>query len=222
MSLQFAKRERIVSHGNGTIIRDVDNVPYGEFARFKGLTGIYEITCKTTNKSYIGSTRGLDGRISKHFSELRLNRHTNAEMQKDFNLYGFEDFEYTSIKVFDNDIETTILLEAETDYLKSKELINLYNEKITGIYLSDNLRGSYKNVNKDDHKTLEYRELMSKILSKNGVAKFDIYGKFIEEFGRINDILEKYPDYKAQPIRGVCNGSKKSYKGYIWKYIIKE
>lgn len=53
---------------------------------------IYKITCLSNNKFYIGSTNNFKNRKYTHFSKLRLNKHKSKDMQKDFNLYGKENF----------------------------------------------------------------------------------------------------------------------------------
>ena len=46
---------------------------YGTFSNMNGKSGIYSIFNKITNKEYIGSTSNIGSRITKHFSELKLN-----------------------------------------------------------------------------------------------------------------------------------------------------
>ena len=88
--------------------------------------------------------------------------------------------------------------------------------------MSDELRAKHSHYNKETHKTEEYRNKMVKLKNKYKVVKFTFNGEPIEEFESIELIREKYPDYKVNTIRGVCNGSKKSYKGFLWRYIDKE
>jgi hypothetical protein len=52
------------------------------------------------------------------------------------------------------------------------------------------------------------------------------YGKFnkdtdelIQIYQTSIDILEENPDYYLQAIKGCCQGSKSSYKGFKWHYI---
>ena len=59
------------------VVRRNAHVPYGDFAKFKDIVGVYYIKCKTTNKQYVGSTTNVAERIGKHFSELFNNKHTN-------------------------------------------------------------------------------------------------------------------------------------------------
>lgn len=43
-------------------------------------------------------------------------------------------------------------------------------------------------------------------------------GEIIEIFEIIKDISDKYPDYYLQAIRGCCQGTKNSYRGFRWHY----
>lgn len=63
-----------------------------------GKSGIYSIFNKITNKEYIGSTSNIGSRITKHFSELKLNKHTNHAMQDDFNEHGIDSFVYRIVE----------------------------------------------------------------------------------------------------------------------------
>jgi group I intron endonuclease len=64
-------------------------------------SGIYKITCKVTNKFYIGSSQELKRRKVYHFNRLRANKHPNPHMQNSYNLYGEQSFEYEVIKYCD-------------------------------------------------------------------------------------------------------------------------
>jgi hypothetical protein len=44
----------------------------------------------------------------------------------------------------------------------------------------------------------------------------------IEVFQNRLELLEKYPDYATSPLLSVCNGWKSSYKGFLWRYRIRE
>lgn len=93
-------------------IRETDNVTYGTFSHLAGM-GVYQIRCKSENKAYIGSSSNCQERVQKHFSELRLNKHTNKRLQAAFNKYGFDDF-VCSIVMYVNDKYN--LSEVETNY----------------------------------------------------------------------------------------------------------
>ncbi len=117
-------------------IRETDNVTYGTFSHLAGM-GVYQIRCKSENKAYIGSSSNCQERVQKHFSELRLNKHTNKRLQAAFNKYGFDDF-VCSIVMYVNDKYN--LSEVETNYQIKLGIDNIYNDKITGYYMTDELR----------------------------------------------------------------------------------
>ena len=58
------------------------------------LTCIYCIRNKINNKVYIGSTKWYKKRINIHKNQLKRNKHYSLEMQSDYNIYGFDNFEY--------------------------------------------------------------------------------------------------------------------------------
>lgn len=41
----------------------------------------------------------------------------------------------------------------------------------------------------------------------------------IKVYSRIEDVIKDNPTFKAQTIRGCCNGNKKTAYSYIWRYI---
>lgn len=58
---------------------------------------IYAIQHNVTKRIYVGCTVHLYKRIREHICHLRNGKHTNSEMQKDYDLYG-EDFSYYIIE----------------------------------------------------------------------------------------------------------------------------
>lgn len=77
---------------------------------------IYLIINKQNNKIYIGSSVNFTKRKCSHLSSLRRNVHYNYKLQKDFNLYGEEWFEFIKYKEYKN-IQYSLLLEKEQYYL---------------------------------------------------------------------------------------------------------
>lgn len=57
-------------------------------------SGIYQIINKINGKSYIGSSINLTWRKTKHFTELRNQKHHSIILQKAFNKYGESNFEF--------------------------------------------------------------------------------------------------------------------------------
>lgn len=64
------------------------------------LSGVYCIINKCTQKRYIGSSLNLKRRLMQHYSYLRLNKHSNKLLQRNFNKYGEENINISFIKVF--------------------------------------------------------------------------------------------------------------------------
>ena len=190
--------------------RENDNFNYGHFNEFN-VCGVYGIKCKINNLEYIGSSNEISRRLQKHFSELRFNRHTNTKLQLDFNKYGIANFEYYIVE------ETSNFSKREVEIQIEKGILNLYNEKITGHYMSEELKNSRSNSSKESHKTDEYRKKMS-LLKSNKISQLTREGDYVAIYNNMTELLELNPTFKAQPIRGVCNGSKKTAYNYKWEY----
>ena len=54
--------------------------------------GIYKFTCLQNNRSYVGQSNGVLGRISSHVRHLESGAHSNRELQEDYDLYGASEF----------------------------------------------------------------------------------------------------------------------------------
>jgi hypothetical protein len=61
------------------------------------LPGVYMILCLVNNKRYYGESKNVSARLSQHKSRLRRNLHESPELQRDFNLYGEENFEFSPL-----------------------------------------------------------------------------------------------------------------------------
>jgi group I intron endonuclease len=60
--------------------------------------GIYQITCVTTGRFYIGSAKDLHNRHRQHFGDLQRGSHSNQKLQRAFNKYGIEAFTFTVLE----------------------------------------------------------------------------------------------------------------------------
>ena len=114
----------------------------------KILSGVYRITCVANNKTYIGSSDNIMRRLKTHERELKKGSHNNRLMQKDYEKYGAEFFEF---RVLFKDIP--------------KDKLTAY-EKV-GIYLYDSIV-MYKGYNDiwptTNHKAFKeaYNDLVEK------------------------------------------------------------
>lgn len=199
-------------HGDYEKIRKGDHFKYGEFSKYNNTPAIYGLKCKITNKIYIGSTKNIQHRLSKHFSLLYSNEHSNKRLQQDYNEYGYDNFEI--IIYNDNPVN---LLEEERELQIKIGIDNLYNEKISNYYISKELRTKCANADKSSHKTKEYREKMSKIKT-NKVAQYDLQMNIIKIWDSAIKICEEL-GYTRSVILSCCNGSKPRAYGYNWRYV---
>lgn len=75
--------------------------------------GIYQIVNKVNQKKYIGSSIRLQGRKKRHFSELNCNIHHSQALQRAYNKYGKDNFNFFILEY----CEIEKLLEREQYYL---------------------------------------------------------------------------------------------------------
>lgn len=90
----------------------------------KILSCVYEIRNTRNNKRYIGSTVNFKRRIGKHKWALKNNIHKNKALQRDYNYYGADVFEYKILKK----CKPSQLKEYEQDYI-DLYLFDCYNRK---------------------------------------------------------------------------------------------
>jgi len=100
------------------------------------MKGIYKIYNKITEKYYIGSTNSLNMRWKYHLRYLKQNKHWNIHLQRSFNKYGIDKFEFIILEVMPHTVNEIDLLNTEqkwldTVFLEDKD--NVYNIcKISG------------------------------------------------------------------------------------------
>jgi group I intron endonuclease len=86
------------------------------------ISGIYKILNKANGKYYVGSSIDLNKRWSSHKKSLIRNKHPNIHLQRAWNKYGMDNFEFGILEyVNEND-----LLKHEQKYLEDEDE-NRYN-----------------------------------------------------------------------------------------------
>lgn len=71
-------------------------------------SGIYLITCTGNSKQYVGSSNNIPYRWRKHREKLASGRHWNRFLQRSWNKYGAEAFEYAVLEVVDDPAQLRI------------------------------------------------------------------------------------------------------------------
>lgn len=65
---------------------------------WRKMIGIYCIKNLINDKVYIGQSTNVESRLAHHRSSLRHNRHDNSYLQKAWNKYGEDNFEFSIIE----------------------------------------------------------------------------------------------------------------------------
>lgn len=89
---------------------------------YKRICGIYTITNVVNNKKYVGYSRDVSNRLYKHKCNLVENKHDNDYLQKAFNKYGLNNFNFE------------LLVICKEEYLESEEnywcnILDTHNRK---------------------------------------------------------------------------------------------
>lgn len=84
--------------------------------------GIYKITNVVNGKFYIGSSNNLKKRKREHFWSLDKGNHVNAHLQRAYDKYGKDSFEFDVLEFLNNDEN---LLEIEQFYIDTTDCCNL-------------------------------------------------------------------------------------------------
>lgn len=111
-----------------TIILNRAKENYEYFYGCGGTKSVYEILCKATGRRYIGSSVNADKRLSSHASLLSNHNHLNKEMQKDYDIYGSDSFEFRVIGTYQS-FTTNYLEYFFMYYYKTKDIRFGYNFK---------------------------------------------------------------------------------------------
>jgi group I intron endonuclease len=120
------------------------------------ICGVYKITNKIDDKFYIGSSIDIERRWKSHKIAAKSPKYNHLELYKDFNLYGFDNFEFEILEK----CEPEKRLEREKDYIvklnarqygyNGQGLEKHHNHKLT-LEEVEYIRTQYDNrMNKDD------------------------------------------------------------------------
>lgn len=111
-----------------------------------------------------------------------------------------------------------------------KKMSEIKKEQYASGEVEINLEGVMKGVEERNRRWKENPELkqqmINKVSKKNNkyqYLKIDRDTKeIIEVYESRLDVLDKNPDYKTSPLLSACNGHKRSYKGFFWRYRDRE
>lgn len=88
---------------------------------FESRSGIYQIKHKETGKLYVGSAVCLRKRWNRHLFLLRKGEHDNIHLQRAWNLFGAEAFEFSVLEYVD---EREALIDREKFWFIQLDVVN--------------------------------------------------------------------------------------------------
>lgn len=183
---------------------------------------IYKIENKINHKKYIGLTNNIVRRRARHFSDLSRGVHDNSFLQKEYNIYGKENFSFEQI--FEGEISSEEISELEKFYIKKFDSYkNGYNQNEGGDFGPSN--GGSHLTESDIYNILSALEFMSRpgqILSNMfGVSKTTISRiKKGENHSQYKENYEKMPYEQRKNIYDLFCETTDFYKDKVNTTII--
>lgn len=184
-------------------------------------SGVYKIQNKFTKDIYIGSSVNLSNRKSRHFKDLKKQKHHSIILQRAVNKYGIENFEFI---VFEN-CDKIDLLTREQYYLDT--LQPLYNilsiaGNSLGHIVSEKTKAKHRkyaieNNVKPPESTWKDRQQKVYMLDK---STLEIIKNF-ESLSSACKFLGKQTTF-VSTISSCCNNKRFSAFGYRWVFSLKD
>lgn len=92
------------------------------------ISGIYAIECSLGKKIYIGESNNIYKRWNEHITDLKKKRHHNQNLQYDYNILGFEHFEFKILQPVNvDDIEPEY--KQYMNYIYENIYMNMYKSE---------------------------------------------------------------------------------------------
>ena len=109
---------------------------------------VYVIIVNEAEKFYVGRTKNVDRRIRQHFSQLKDGKHCNVNLQKIWDNFGQEKFEF---EIIANNLTERDSIDIEENFIKDKDL----SEFRTNILISGTFGGDAITFNPNKKEILE-------------------------------------------------------------------
>jgi group I intron endonuclease len=188
----------VTANGTSLKVCSVDHVK-----KFDEVASIYMLFNKVNRKVYIGQTNRTAYRKYTHFINLGVNKHTNSYLQRSYNKYGKDAFEFHVIEFVDD--------------VKNLNEREHYYVHLCGSRLSDygyNLIIDTRQ--RDGENVVKSRKGKYTSLHK-GVVQLDLEGNFVNEYDSISIAAET--NGLQRSLLGKCvNMTRWSTGGFIWVF----
>lgn len=194
--------------------------------------GIYAIVNTLNNKKYIGSTCNLRKRYRQHFNLLKNNAHINIHLQRAFNKYGYDKFEFWILEQCEEVLDTLLMLEqkyidSDGDYNICRIAGSTLGLSFPGRSVSEKCRKAVAEANRNRVWSEESRKKLSNTVknSKHNaelrkiVMQFDLNNNYIGEFSSIMEAANALGfENRRVNIKRCCQGKRKTAYGFKWKF----
>lgn len=169
--------------------------------------GVYVIQNTLTQESYIGSSKNIGSRISKHLSLLKHNKHVNSIIQESYNKYGLENF-------------TSGVLEYTTEDLEIREQFYIDTYKPVFNITTDAIKNTPSLSSRVKMSITRTKLIAEGKIKKAGcrpILVYDLKGNFIKEFPSVVETAKELGIHRSG-VNSVLNGKYKQIKGNLFKY----
>lgn len=190
------------------------------------VSGIYCIRNTINNKMYVGESIDIYRRWHEHIQDLRDGIHTNTHLQRSWNKYGEENFEFNILE----ECEEDKLFEREKYWIEAYDAFhNGYNqteggEGCFGYKHTKETIEKIKKIKTIQFQDIKNRENLSKVheFESLPIYQIDFDGNIIKQWSSAN-WAAKILGYSQTRIYEALNheNRKKTYGGYIWIYVDK-
>lgn len=165
---------------------------------------IYKIENLINHKKYIGLTNNIARRRARHFTDLRCHKHNNSFLQKEFDIYGQDNFLFTV--EYQGEITEKEISCKEQEYIKKYDSYrNGYNQNPGGNFGASN--GGTHLTQTDIYNILAALEFCS----RPGAVLADIYDVSVTTISRIKK-GENHIQYKEEYEKLPLSERKEIYK----------
>lgn len=213
-------------------------------AEKRSSSGIYKIENKINGKVYVGKTNNFRKRYTRYKSSYynRAERQINSYLMKSIDKYRPENFTFSVLEFCSIDAlaekELFWMVALESTHLEKG--YNLRMDSSTGMITHDSTREKISKRVKREYadgtrsieavsafftemwKDDELKDQMRQQVSESRRSFFiqsTKDGNIVAVWNGINQITNHNRDYKWQNVYAACNGSKKTYRGFLWKRV---
>lgn len=196
------------------------------------ISGIYAVVNTLNNKKYVGSSSDIKKRYRQHYNDLYKNKHVNIHLQRAFNKYGKDAFEFWILEKCEDIKDTLIAIEqkwidSDGDYNICKLASHQSGDVYTGHVISKEHRQIVAEANRRRVWTKESREKLSQSLKnaknvieqRKPVLQYDLNNNIIREFESIAEAAKFLGEInKRVQIKRCCQGKVKTAYKFKWRF----